>query len=312
MPKVSVNIPCYNSAPFIKATLESVLNQTYKDFEIIVIDDGSTDDTEKIVKSIKDPRIKYLYKVNEGLSKARNRAIDFSIGEYIAFLDHDDLWLPDKLEKQIKLFEDNKGLGLVFSDTYVLKNNKKENATYFKRCKPKKGYIFEELLFGRSNFIPLLTVMMRKNIFKEIGQFKEEYVIGEEYELFLRAAEKYEFDYVNKPLATYRIHSGNTSNKKDIFAKETFDILNFWKKQKPSIFEKNQKKLLKKEADIFSELGDFYALNSNRKNAILNFNLSLKKENRTTTLFKKYIVSLTGSIGYKFTNGILGKLRHGN
>ena len=199
----------------------------------------------------------------------------------------------------------------MFSDSYVLRNDKKESSTYFKRCRPKNGYIFEELLFERSNFIPLLTVVMRKDIFKEIGQFKEEYVIGEEYELFLRAAEKYKFDYVNKPLATYRIHSGNTSNKKNMFAKETFDILNYWRNKKPKLFHENKEKVLLKEADIFSEMGNFYALESKRKEALLNFDLSIKKKRRLNTLLKKYILFLTGSTGYNLTNKVLNRVKHG-
>ena len=107
MPKISVNIPCYNSAAFIRETLESVLNQTYRDFEVIVMDDGSGDETGKIVKSFSDSRVKYFYKNNEGLSETRNKGIAASSGEYIAFIDHDDLWLPEKLEKQMELFNKN-------------------------------------------------------------------------------------------------------------------------------------------------------------------------------------------------------------
>ena len=115
MPKVSVNITCFNSEKFIRETLSSVLSQTYGDFEVIVMDDGSTDGTGSIVKSFSDARIKYFYKKNEGLAETRNKAFEASGGEYIAFLDHDDIWQPDNLQIKVDILRQNPDCSLVYS-----------------------------------------------------------------------------------------------------------------------------------------------------------------------------------------------------
>lgn len=310
MPKISVNIPCFNSSVFINQTLESVLGQTYRDFEVIVMDDGSTDDTKSKVHAFRDGRIKYFYKANEGLAGTRNRGIAASTGEYIAFLDHDDLWTPQKLEAQMAILERDRDVGLVFSDAHVLKDGKKERATYFDRCKPKRGSIFEDLLLESSNFIPLSSVMMRRNVFDEIGCFKTEFKIGEEYELFLRAADRYRFDYVDEPLAVIRMHEGNFSARKEIFVKEAFDILEFWKTERPELLARAKERFSKKEAALLSEIANFYALNSRKPEALENFNRSLVRYNSRGVLMKKYILFLLGCGAYKMISALFNRIRY--
>ena len=309
MPKVSVNIPCFNSARFIEETLNSVLSQTYADFEIIVMDDGSTDDTGRIVNSFGDSRIKYSYKNNEGLSETRNKGIFASSGQYIAFLDHDDIWLPRKLEKQVAMLEEG-DLGLVFSDCYILRDGKKEKMTYFDRCRPERGVVFEDLLLESSNFIPLSTVVMRRDAFKEIGYFKKEFRIGEEYELFLRAADKYRFDYIDEPLAAYRIHENNFSGRKELFVTEALDILELWKKRRPELSCRMKDRFLKKEAALLGEAASFYALNSRKHDALENFNRSLDRHGNKAVLMKKYILSIFGCTGYKIANRLFNRTRY--
>ena len=309
MPKVSVNIPCFNSASFIEETLNSVLSQTYADFEIIVTDDGSTDYTGRIVNSFGDNRIKYFYKNNEGLSETRNKGIFASSGQYIAFLDHDDMWLPRKLEKQVAMLEEG-DLGLVFSDCYILRDGKKEKMTYFDRCRPERGVVFEDLLLESSNFIPLSTVVMRRDAFKTIGHFKSEFRIGEEYELFLRAADKYRFDYIDEPLATYRIHEDNFSDRKELFVKEALDILELWKRRRPELLCRMKDRFLKKEAALLGEAASFYALNSRKHEALENFNRSLDRQGSTNVLIKKYILSIFGCAGYKVANRLFKRARY--
>ena len=176
MPKVSVNIPVYNGKEYIRETLESVLKQTYSDFEIIIIDDGSTDETSQIIKEYNDPRIKYFFQENQGIGKARNAAIRKSGGEYIAFLDQDDLWLPDKLAEQITFIEKRSDLGLVFSDS-IFFNEKKEEYRYYSKEKPYRGMVFRQLL--NHYFISLETVVTRKKIAEEMGLFPN-YMMAEE------------------------------------------------------------------------------------------------------------------------------------
>ena len=115
MPKVSVIIPTYNAARWIGETIDSVQSQTYKNYEIIVIDDGSVDSTREVLeKYIKN--INYIYQDNKGVSSARNHGIKISAGEYIAFLDNDDIWLPDKLSLQIQVLESQKNIAMIFTD----------------------------------------------------------------------------------------------------------------------------------------------------------------------------------------------------
>nr|WP_256498773.1 glycosyltransferase family A protein [Chroococcidiopsis sp. CCNUC1] len=115
MPKVSVIIPAYNAMKYLPATLGSLLSQTFDDFEAIVVNDGSFDETEKWVSQIEDPRVKLICQQNKGLAGARNTGINQATGEYIAFLDADDLWEPSKLEKQVAVLEENPEVGLVYT-----------------------------------------------------------------------------------------------------------------------------------------------------------------------------------------------------
>jgi len=207
-PKVSVNICCYNSEKFIKETIESVLAQTFNDYEAIIIDDGSKDRTGEIIKSFNDPRIKYYYQENRGLSASRNRAIELSQGEYIALLDHDDIWYPNKLEKQMRLFNENPEIGLVFSNCYIkmVRNNKgrlffRENEDFEK---DPAGKLFLK------DYIPLFTIIVKKSIFNEIGGFDTNYRSCEDYDFLFRIIDKYRIGHIKEPLGDYILHGSNT------------------------------------------------------------------------------------------------------
>lgn len=208
MPKVSINIPCFNSAKFIKETIDSVLSQTYDDFELILTDDGSTDGTGDVIKSFKDPRIRYFYKDNEGLAKTRNRCLAASSGEYIAFLDHDDIWFPEKLEKQVKLLDGRGDIALVYSNYYRLYRDGSRKVVL--RGKQPEGDAFGPLL--RSFTVGLLTAVVRKKALEELAiAFDETLIVCEDYDLFLRIARNRKISYVDEPLAMYRIHPGMQS-----------------------------------------------------------------------------------------------------
>ncbi len=243
MPKVSVTIPCYNSERFIAETIQSVLDQTFTDFEIIIINDGSSDKTEEIVRSFAGPRVKYFYQKNMGLSKTRNKLLELSSGEFIAFLDHDDVWFPHKLEKQMVLFEKNPEVVLVYSDCLVVDANGESTGRWIRQNKLYRGMVFRELL--SCNFIPLSTVVLKKTVFREVGNFLP-YRNAEEYDLFLKCASRHLFDYVDEPLAKYRIHASNYGRMhSDVAFKETIEIYNYWS-QKKSIQDDTIKKIIKK------------------------------------------------------------------
>ncbi|MBU0636705.1 glycosyltransferase [Patescibacteria group bacterium] len=204
--KISVIIPTYNSARYIKEAIDSVLTQTLLPFEIIVINDGSTDNTEQIIASyIELGKIIYIKKKNNGTASARNVGIKNAKGELIAFLDADDVWLPEKLAKQIPLFNDS-NIGLVYSRRSFLHNHKLAEELLY------AGIITKELI--KNNFITNSSVIIRKAICDKIGLVREEkrFMAIEDYDFWLRASTVCQFEYVNNGLVYYRIHSNQTSN----------------------------------------------------------------------------------------------------
>ncbi len=221
-PNVSVIIPVYNSEKYIEETLKSVFAQSYKDFEVIVVDDGSTDNTAKVLSGYKDKLI-YIRKENEGISIARNTGIAHALGKYVAFIDHDDIWYPEKLGEQITLLEYNRNAHLCFSDAYLIDEKGKRNGRLFNICPPFKGMVFKQLLMG--NFIPILTAVVRKEILKETGLFDPEYKMVEDWDFFIRVAKQYPVIFIDSPLAGYRVHTGSFSAKRDIMLKELISVI---------------------------------------------------------------------------------------
>ena len=211
-PAVSVIMPTYNRADYLKKAVQSVLNQTINNFEIIVINNYSTDDTLDVIKAFNDGRIKVINFKNEGIiAKARNQGIMQSIGKYITFLDDDDLWCPDKLELQIKYLDEHPEFDLVYSNALIIDEHGNKNGLLMNSKQAKTGRVFLNLLY--ENFVPILTVLMKREIFESIGPLTEDTsMIGrEDYECWLRASLKYNFGYIDKPLALYRIHSEGVS-----------------------------------------------------------------------------------------------------
>ena len=241
-PKVSVIIPCYNGERFIGEAIESVLNQTYQNFEIIIVDGGLTDASKSVIKPfLKDPRIKLVqHEQNRGIPAARNTGIRTSKGEYIAFLDHDDVWLREKLERQIAVFErGSSDLGLVFSKINVVNSEGvvKERLTachvpsHINELPPREvlGALF---LY---NFIPSVTALVRKECINTLGLLDETIRGGaDDYELWLRLAAKYKIEYLDIPLAVHRLHAANYSNAERLF-KDNLLIMDRTLAQVPSL-----------------------------------------------------------------------------
>lgn len=205
MPKVSVIIPAYNSAQYVGEAVESALAQTYKDHEIIVVDDGSTDNTKEVLSPYTS-RIKYFFQENRGAPAARNFGISRSRGRYVAFLDADDLWLPDKLEKQVMALESNPHLAFVSSGTYAVNAQNQIIGVWNKNPQIKEN--FGNLL--ENNFIYILTVVVRRDCLDKVGGFDERLFPSDDYDLWLRLAKRYPFGYIDAPLAKYRIHQNNS------------------------------------------------------------------------------------------------------
>jgi len=203
---VSVVIPTYNCARYIAETLESVLRQSLRPHEIIVVDDGSTDDPQRVLEQYRD-RIIYIYQENAGEPAARNTGIRQARGDFIAFLDADDLWLPDKLKFQMDYFEKHPEVALVYSDMKLFDETGivHESVKEWLKMSPPSGYVFRELfaetLFGSG------TVILRKACVERVGFFDEAFLVGSDYEMWLRMARHFKFGYVDKPLLMYRHHA---------------------------------------------------------------------------------------------------------
>ena len=205
-PVVSVIITTYNRAIYLKRAIKSVISQTFKNFELIIIDDCSTDNTEQVVNSITDDRIIYFkHKTNLGVHQARNNGIQMARGEFIGFLDDDDEWLPNKLKKQVELFKKlPKEFGIVYSGYLVSLNGK-----IVSKMMPKfKGDCRDYLL--RFNILATSTALVRRSCFDKVGFF--EYMISiEDWDMWIRISEYYKFDYVPEALSIYNVHESQVS-----------------------------------------------------------------------------------------------------
>ena len=204
---ISVVIPSYNRKEFLKRSIDSVINQTKKPLEIIVVDDGSTDGTETMIKSDYD-FVKFIKQKNKGVSAARNIGIEVSIGEWICFLDSDDEWKKDKLEKQINAMKSNPGYKFFHSNEIWIKNGLRINQK--KKHKKYGGDIFDKCL-DMCRISPS-SVMIDKTVFDEVGNFNENLVVCEDYELWLRICDKYRVFFIDEPLIIkYGGHQGQLS-----------------------------------------------------------------------------------------------------
>ncbi|KKU90602.1 MAG: Glycosyl transferase family 2 [Microgenomates group bacterium GW2011_GWA1_48_10] len=219
-PLVSVIVPAYNAEKFIGEAIQSALAQTYKNLEVIVGDDGSTDRTAEIVKALtrKDARVRYACQKNQGQSAARNLAIREAKGRYIAFLDADDLFLPEKLDAQVGFLEAHPDCGVSYSKIYHFFDDRKNELYYFVVDHP-SGNLFGELL--RKNFINPLAVLLRKELLDRYGAFEPSFRRVDEQYLWLKLSHNnVRFCYLDKPFGLYRIHRKSLSNEAAYF-KET-------------------------------------------------------------------------------------------
>ncbi len=211
-PVVDIIIPTYNGLPWLEKTVESVLSQTYKNFILYIVDDGSTDKTAAYVKALKDKRVRYMHKANGGQSTARNVGIKSSNSPLLAFLDSDDIWYPTKLEKQVAIMQEKPAVGMVYGHYYLI-DEADEIITYLQIWK--RGRIFDDLLQGNIIAGSASMVLIRRGVFDSLGLFKEDFLIGEDWEMWLRIAHSYDIDFVPEIIAGLRHrHDGMQKNYK--------------------------------------------------------------------------------------------------
>lgn len=225
MAVISVITPTYNRADFLPAAISSVLAQTYEDFELIVVDDGSSDDTRSVIKPfLEDKRVKYFYQENQGQSFARNYALAQSSGEFIAFLDSDDVWYPDKLEKQLRVFSAHPDSDIVHGDETQI--NERGKVVSLKNMRRYSGCITPQLL--ADNSVSITTALVKRRCFDEMGGFDTSVSVADDYDLWLRFSAKYRFYYEPGIVASYRVMANQiSSDKRRRFEANTFIIKRF-------------------------------------------------------------------------------------
>ena len=200
-PRVSVIIPTYNCSPMLRQALESVRQQTVQDLEVIVVDDGSTDQTYEVIREF-GSWVTYLRQENQGVAAARNTGIRLSSAPYIAFLDSDDLWLPNKLERQLAFLRSHPQVGLVYGRmwSYSVNNPAK------RRLDPQRvSQTFKDLLNG-PNTVTTSTVVIRRECFETVGLFNPTLRAAEDHELWLRIVRRFPIGFIDEVLAEYRRH----------------------------------------------------------------------------------------------------------
>jgi len=269
---VSIILPTYNRAHIISRSIISILNQTYKDFELIIVDDCSTDNTREVIENYSkmDDRVKYIRNnKNLGPSGARNVGIKLAIGEFIAFQDDDDEWYPYKLEKQVNLLQMlPENFGVVYSGFYKIIGKEKiyipEHHIY-----PKEGIIHNSLLKG--NFVGTPSILARKTALLDVGFFDEKLPMLEDWELVIRLSKKYLFKFIDEPLFI-SYDSPKSVNKQS--GVNLINTLEYIINKNISDFSKNKKIL----GNAYYELGKVCILNSKKRLSLKYLFFSVKND----------------------------------
>jgi glycosyltransferase involved in cell wall biosynthesis len=208
-PLVSVVIPAYKAATYLTETIISVQNQTHTHLELIIIDDGSPDNQADVVAPLvaSDERIRYIKQKNGGVASARNHGYRLSKGDFVAFLDADDVWLPDNIALKVAQFETKNELGLVHSDAIVFDQNSTPTGEYLKG---KDGWILEDLLRWETPCIPApSSILVKRSVIEKVGGFNTSLSNAADQEFFFRVAQYYKIGRIATPLWMYRVHDQN-------------------------------------------------------------------------------------------------------
>jgi glycosyltransferase involved in cell wall biosynthesis len=208
MPLVSAIIPAYNCEKYIEEAIESVLGQTFRDVEVIVIDDGSTDRTPDRVRQYAD-NVVYIRQENAGPGAARNRGLGMAMGSLVAFLDADDVWLPLKLERQVEAATSHSEYGIFVADVLTFRGDKVLSRSRRTDMSLRSGRILDDLMFR--NTITPSAAMVRRECFDDVGMFPQGIKWGEDWIMWVRIAAKYPVYFMDEVLVRYRVHAESAS-----------------------------------------------------------------------------------------------------
>ncbi len=206
-PTVSIIIATFNREKLLKEAIESVLVQTYSDYELLIIDDGSIDNTQTMVQSFDSPKIKYIYQKNKGRSAARNVGLNLAKGKYITFLDSDDLYLPNKLMTQVNYLDAHPHVGMIYTSAYCMDEDGNKLAHHYKA--DASGSIYKKIAFFMPVTITLPTVMVRQNIIRQVGGFDEKMYRFEDTDMWRRLSKITHIHAIDEFSCKLRTHQDN-------------------------------------------------------------------------------------------------------
>lgn len=276
MRKVDIIMPAYNSGKYIANAIESVLAQKYEDLKLYVVDDGSVDDTKLIIETYinKNPgKIAYSFQKNKGPAAARNKGISESNGEYIAFLDSDDIWYPEKLEKQISLFN-NKNTGFIYCDNYFVDEQRGIFQSYSRNVKLLSGDILLDLFCDF--FIITSSIVLRRECINQVGLFDEMLIVGEDYDFFLRLAKFFKADVVKEKLWERRVLSNSLSRKDFVLdARNDLMILKRFLSNNSDFYHTHKKQINNRLSQYHFSFGYRYLEHGFNRNGFFEFIKSL-------------------------------------
>jgi glycosyltransferase involved in cell wall biosynthesis len=241
--RITALIPTYNSERYLRATIDSVLAQTYPVYEVIVVDDGSTDRTQEILTTY-GSQIRYIRQANAGPPVARNTGLAHATGDFIALLDSDDLWVSRKIERQVDYLRRHPSCGLVYTDMKTFDDSGiiEESVKISRNLNLPSGHIFPEMFY--ETLFQTSAVLVRKSCIDAVGEFDMDLRMGDDYELFLRISRHYDLGYVDEPLVLYRQHAtqGTRTWGKELQGGVPWEFLVL-------------KKIVDRYPEIFEELG---------------------------------------------------------
>jgi glycosyltransferase involved in cell wall biosynthesis len=284
MPKISVIIPTHNRAEFLRSAITSVLNQTFQDFEIVIIDDASKDHTREVIAAFNDARIKVIHsQVSKGDAGARNIGIMNSNCEYIAFLDDDDEWLPEKLKIQTYLLDNSlPEVGSVYTGYFTIQ---KASRRVLSVSNP------EMKDFSKGNYITTSSILLRRECFENCGLFDESMPTSSDCDMWIRISNKYSFKFIKDPLVNYFIHENRlTFNyEKMIIGREIF------LKKHEDFFKKNTKEY----SNQYLYLGVLYCYDGEIQKGRKAFSKAISMNPFEVRNYFNFILSLLGAERFK-------------
>ena len=311
MKAVSIIIPAYNMAHYICEAIDSVLLQTYRDYEIIVVDDGSKDNTREVLRKYTE-KIVYVYQENTGINPARMRGLKEAKGKYIALIDADDKWLPDKLQEQVEFMEGFQEIDLVFSDFYNFNEMGTFEQTFLTNNKPFMKLLTNSIsgkpiywkLFDRNflyeylvgNFILPSTLVIRRDICLRFNMWeKNDFVPRETYEFFVRSLHQLKIGFIDRPLVHRRVHDSSiTFSNAEKYYEKTIAIYQRAKNY-PWMDQKCRRFLEEELENTYFRLGKYYSLRGNFVEARNVLRRSIKKHFRPYSIILFFLTYLSSA-----------------